>query len=198
MKINNLLKFVGGLFATIIVGAIGSGVWERLLSPALAYTSRSITDFLAKVSESYSDSIYTSAANLYPSVTPKDAISFIFFITYSAAFFLAIRSKRDTRIGRPMYRGMLLAFSGWTGVGYWGIFLAIIAFNSARTQTIQHIQSYSQSRMEIVRPYIGENRYLKLRSDYLRMESKNDFNKFLSELGASFQEAKIPFEKFPQ
>lgn len=194
MNIKNLLKVVAGIVGTILVGAIGSGVWERMLSPALVYASAEITNFLGEVSNTYSDSVYTSAASLYNPFSVRDVVAALFMITFSYTFFSAIRSKRSNKYVDAIYRMMILAFSGWVGIGYWGIFLAATTFSLARLKTVEEIQSYSQSKMEIVRPYVGEARYFHLRSDYLRIRSKADFDRFLVELDESFQEAKIPLE----
>ena len=61
---NNFFKLIIGGIATIILGAIGSGVWEKLLSPLLSSIGGSISSFLSSVSTSYSDSLYSRAANI--------------------------------------------------------------------------------------------------------------------------------------
>ena len=71
MKLGNTAKILLGALGTILFGAIGSGFWERVLSPFLSYLSSSLTTALSSVSKTYSDSIYTSAANLFtPNSTP--------------------------------------------------------------------------------------------------------------------------------
>ena len=65
-----LLQVLGGIAGAIILGAIGSGVWERLLSPALSWLSTSTAALLSSMSSAYEESIYVRAArdatDLYP------------------------------------------------------------------------------------------------------------------------------------
>src|SRR5664280_2405003 len=62
MTFRSAAQIVGGIIAAIILGAIGSGVWERFLAPASDATYRVLVGLISTVSLSYKDSIYEAAA----------------------------------------------------------------------------------------------------------------------------------------
>ena len=62
MKLQTVTKVLGGFAAAILLGAIGSGVWERLLSPLLDGGYRATVDLVSHVSVAYKDNIYLAAS----------------------------------------------------------------------------------------------------------------------------------------
>jgi hypothetical protein len=194
----NLIRAIASLLAAIIVGAIGSGVWERVLSPALSYAAGRITKFLSEISQNYADSLYKSAANLYHVADPRDVSAWISALLCLGLFINALRSKRDNRLIGFMNRVNVNLFTGWVGIVYCLALLVAFLFIIARNKAVEDIQMYVQSQTEIIRPYVGEVEYRRLRSDYLRVESKPDFDKFLSELYASSETANVRIEKFQE
>lgn len=56
------LKIIVGVIATIILGAIGSGLWERFLGPTLDWLTKASIGTIARGYGSYRDLIYASAA----------------------------------------------------------------------------------------------------------------------------------------
>ncbi len=196
MKLNNTIKIILGALATIVLGAIGSGFWEKILSPLLSYLSNLITSTLSSLSSSYSNSIYSRAADLY-SPNASDSLSIIIlFLVFSGLFLSALSSKRENAFIRILHDSAIGPYKGWVGIINSGAMLIIVIFFMSRQATIEQIQSYSVKQMEIVRPYIGEEKYLRLRSDYFRMRSKVDFNHFLEQLYASAKSASVSIDEF--
>ena len=196
MKINGGWKILLGITGTIILGAIGSGVWERLLSPFLSYLSSSLTTAISSISKTYSDSIYTSAANLY-SPNATESIGFvILLISFAWLFVMAIQSKKEHRFIGILHQALVLNYRGWFGIAHCGAIIIVVLLMMSRQATVEKIQSYSYQQMEIVRPFVGEQRYAQLRSDFFRMHTKEDFDRFLSTLYAAGKETNIEIVPF--
>lgn len=196
MNLSRLPKVILGAVATIILGAVGSGLWEKVLSPLLGYFANRITSILSALSSSYSDSIYSQASRLYaPSPSDRMAIV-IMFLIFMGVFVYAVRSKRENVIIKALHQGMAEAFTGWRGIVYSGSFVVLLIFLASRQTTIEEIRSYSTTQMEIVRPYVGEEKYHQLKSRFLRMRSKKDFDRFLHELYSGAPPALVKVEKF--
>jgi hypothetical protein len=191
---NKIIKLFFGALATILLGAIGSGFWEKLLSPLLGYLSKLITSTLSSLSTSYSDSIYAKASNV-TSTNDGAVIIFLFFISLGL-FIYALNSKKENTFIRILHRSANMNFQGWFGIINTGAFFIFAIFLLSTEAAIQQIRMYSVKQMEIVRPYIVEDKYLQLRSEYLRIKTKTDFDKFIDKLNSSAKPASISLEKF--
>lgn len=62
IKKHNALGWVLGILGTLIVGGLGSGVWEVVLKPIFSFLGNGIINFLVQTSSSFSDEIYQSIA----------------------------------------------------------------------------------------------------------------------------------------
>ncbi|QOY53140.1 hypothetical protein [Candidatus Sulfurimonas baltica] len=59
---NSYLKIIAGMLATIILGAIGSGFWERILSPGFDKLQYFVVNKISFFYTGYLDSIYEDAS----------------------------------------------------------------------------------------------------------------------------------------
>ncbi|APJ16773.1 TPA: hypothetical protein ACRTM4_003555 [Aeromonas hydrophila] len=198
MKIYSIIKVIGAGLATILLGAIGSGVWEKLLSPGLKNLSEFTTKSLSSISQTYSDSIYSKASSIENYNQPDVGGILLLIIIFVWILFHALSSKTDNTVVRILHRAMTNQFKGWDGILFSSAFLVLIFFLMATNTTVSEIKKYSVKNMEIVRPYIGESSYLMLRSNYLQMKNEDDFNGFLSEIYAIAKAKKIDIDEFSQ
>lgn len=189
-------KIVAGVFATIILGAIGSGVWERLLSPGLASLGSWLSSFLSSISTSYSNSIYETASTM-GLFDRSGAVGIVFLlIALIMLFFNAIKSKADVSIINTIRLTVKRNFTGWQGIILTGSLVVFTLFTITKSVASQEIKKYAVKNLEILRPYIGENEYHLYKSDYLRIKTKEDFNQFLERLYNSSKKAGVKIEEF--
>jgi len=196
MNIKRGIKLFLGALATIFLGAIGSGLWEKVLSPFLSYLSRFFTSTLSSISSSYATSIYTRAAKLYGSDSPTTVGLALMLLVFSGLFFYALASKKDNLFIQILHRAIIFNFSGWVGLIYSGAFVIVLLFLLSTENTVQAIKNYSHRQLEIIHPYIEEHQYLLLRSQYITMRSRQDFDQFQSKLIALASEKHVSIEKF--
>lgn len=189
------LKAIFALIGSILIGGIGSGVWEKILSPLFNFISNSITTILSFLSSTYSDSLYQSATHVYKTNNPSLLLIYIISILF---FIYALNSKKDNNFINGLVKASKIYIQGWTGVVFAGSLLILSIFFVTRYDAINTIRSYSQQQMEVLRPYIGEEKYLRLRSDYLQIQNKHDFEKFLLNLYKDSESANIKINKFTQ
>ncbi len=74
------VKYVLGIIGAIIIGAIGSGIWEMLLEPFFTLASENIINGISHLSSSLEDSLYKSIARGYSEEMSYFAVSLILFI----------------------------------------------------------------------------------------------------------------------
>lgn len=77
------IKYGLGIIGAIFIGAIGSGIWEVALGPALSFLSDSTIGFLSLVFSSLEDSIYESIAKGYTEESSYMSVVLILLIYFS-------------------------------------------------------------------------------------------------------------------
>lgn len=176
---NRLVKSGGAIASALFLGALGSGLWEKLLSPFASWASTSIVDAISHFSESYQDSIYEMAARKGPSseatvgfavvaVVTLWILTVIFIVTpytrnsYKSAMDIADRSKPAR---------MVLNLNGLFLVAV----LATMFFQMVKLGAVMGVQHRSLNSLEILRPSIGETSYIQLRADFYSMKKKRDY-----------------------
>ena len=192
-----ILKVIGSILAAIILGAIGSGVWEKLLSPAISRLSEFIASTISGISTSYETSIYQRAArdttDLY---SLKIAFLIVLFAGLTLVIFLTTRALSRS-LPHARLRSRLRFFLGVQGLSG-GLALVVLAFISmSKVDAASRIKEASLRSLEILRPSLGETAYYELRSDYYSIESKRDFLSFKAKAlaVASKVSRKVPLQQ---
>lgn len=177
-----ILKILLALLGTIFIGAIGSGVWEKLLSPLFSYSLGGITYLLSKTSEVYEDSIYENASTI--SYEGQSGVMFLFVIMLLgfACIFSSTKSLEHNPFAKTANLMLSTYIKGWSGLVLGATILVFSIFMLSKQSSVFKVRQYSVKSMHIVRPYIGEDSYYKLYSDYLLIKNKDDFDAFLSKI----------------
>ena len=171
------LKYLGALFGTILLGAIGSGVWERMLAPLLNSISNNLTKILSKISVGFSDSLYADAALISGGRWVDESFWKLLFLISIILIIKFLKEKSNK------FSELLNEFTKSVPYIATVIFIFTVGFFLiSRTNSINQINRQSSVNMETIRPYIGEQKYLELRSDYLLIKNEADFDQFQDKL----------------
>jgi hypothetical protein len=186
---NKFFKVVLGVLATIVLGAVGSGLWERMLGPFLDWLTRSTIGLYASAVGTYRDSIYENAAKGLHEEHSLVVHTLIIAMIPLLYYFLLRRHPTETRDPNDPIRLFMRSRKG-----YWVImFLTIIVFfgtvfTSLRIRHINETITYSLASIEIVRPFVGEQKYADLRSRYFAMRTTSDFRAIYEEVVTTAKE----------
>ncbi|MEZ8265141.1 hypothetical protein AB6E22_19005 [Vibrio cyclitrophicus] len=193
---NKIIKICLAFCGTIFVGAIGSGVWEKLLSPMLSYLLGAITYVLSIISSTYEDSIYQNASTV--SYEGQSGVMFLFGMTFLGLACIFSSSKSLEHIAIAKFANMVLSsyIKGWSGLVIGFSLFVFSTFLLSKQTSVFKVRQYSVKSMHIVRPYIGEQSYYKLYSEYLLVKDKNDFDNFLKKIEEYDSNYKIGMEPF--
>ena len=173
-----IAKLIGGIIITILLGAIGSGLWERILSPAIDTIYRGTVSFIASIYACYLDSIYKEASRDLPDIYQKK-IAFL-ILTILACYLIFVSFKYGNWHSSFLNRLVTVTKRQlhFHGMLFGGLIFVLSYFAMAKADYAQEIKSYSFHSMEILRPYIGESEYFYLKSRYYQISSSSDFQKF--------------------
>lgn len=154
---SKLIKGILSIISTIILGALGSALWEVALHPFLSVSVNFFMDLYGK----YSDNVYRYVS------TGGNYLS-----TVSAAYFFMILilllSLGPTR-ARKYFDNLTSSFP--LKIMFFIVFTYVLLsrtyYDSTARTTLRDI--------EIIAPYITESEYKQLRSDFYSMDNRADY-----------------------
>ncbi len=201
-------KWALGICATIVLGALGSGLWDVALKPVFAWIGRAILTGLTFGFASMRDSYYVDVArgqndraSLW--LASVSVIAGIYFFT---AMFAYRRGRRKGRLAAkedwkrieakfPSQEARLAAVDMEAmrlnreieKLERIGILLAVlvISFLLFRVISLEYVSSaasHFEQDFAICSPYISETDRLFIRSQYAQMRSRDDYNRLLQRL----------------
>ncbi|MGD1396438.1 hypothetical protein ACP6IB_26525 [Vibrio harveyi] len=90
---NKFFQWTLGIIGTVLLGALGSGLWELFLADALVFIGKGILSILSSLSSTYLDSLYK---NIWKGsdYSYLHEIYVLTFVTYLMMPILIIRSNR--------------------------------------------------------------------------------------------------------
>ena len=190
MTFSKFAKWTAWLIGTLIIGGLGNGVWEKFLSPFLIFLSEKIINLLSNLSTTYSDALYTSiSSSLFFNTNSRlysAQIIFIALIIIIAHFYVFkfLPDKKIPKVDFVLFFILIL------------ILFFASTFNFSRLSFINNASTNSHMNLEIIRPYIGEQKYLELRSYFFRIKTKKDFDNFEEKIITISNEKNLKLNKF--
>jgi hypothetical protein len=191
----NITRFVLGVLATILLGAIGSGLWDVILKPTLPWLLNISLNIVTFGVQATKDEIYMEIARGAPSASIKMILMFSSAFTaaicvdntlrYSKRYFGKIKEQRNnTGDG-----GIMCDSTSKTG---WKLTLFIAMFSifsfvfllliTARAVYIDDASANMRNAITITAPFLTDKKRLEYLSRIAQMKSRADFEKIYVEL----------------
>lgn len=173
-----IFKWFAVAISTILLGALGSGLWERVFSGFFDNIYRLAVELVANIYSGYLDIIYQEAARDTPDIYLKKIAFQIFIIVSVYLIFSGLKNRKwSSSVVNKKIEDLLNGMYLWAIII--GFYILIISFFSISTFSYSsEVKSYAFHSMEILRPYVGENKYLYLKSQYYQIHSEADFLDF--------------------
>ncbi|MFT7683326.1 MAG: hypothetical protein ACI935_002817 [Moritella dasanensis] len=183
-------KILLGVIVTIVLGAIGSGLWERVLSDSFDQFILWSINVINIIFTSYKDDIYASAATgfheSYALSTYGLIVSLLPVVYYAAVL------RHPSRKANLEETATEVRASHFTSSknGYWfivGLTFTVFAFSlhtNAKMRYTNEVLTYSLRSLDIIEPYIDEHRFKILRSKFYQVKNTQKFEAFYSEINS--------------
>ena len=188
-------KILLGIVGSIILGALGSGLWELCLRDFCIWIGHGILSATTLGITSVRDSFYVEIAK---GRTDRVGIYLVYFgfIFFGALFGLYAAT---TKFGRKL-RSNMSAEVDRIGTLFSGFFLVFLyAFLTVRLISISYttnaIDHYEQV-YAISLPFLSAPERDQVRSDFARMKTKADYVSVLSKLQSKARDHKVDLPKF--
>jgi hypothetical protein len=205
MQLTNRSKVILGIAGTIVLGAIGSGVWELFFSPVFSWLGRGILTIVTLGLDSVRNAIYAGVAKGHREEASLFVYTFLItMILVSPFFFVQIwmiiarrkqeKNKTPEQLAKAQRaRRRVFIFSTF--------FLALVASiiyvrGLMHTYTNAAITHFYQS-LTIVLPYISMEEERQFRSDFARIAKKEDYAELMEKLKARADSRNIKLPQFP-
>lgn len=171
------LTIIGSILGAILLGALGSGLWERVIGPAFDAIYRVAIRLAGSIYSGYIDNLYRDALYDIPNFYQMKIAGLLFFLSGGLVVYLFFPENGCNWL----HTNLLTAFKKGLEIGfYFGamLFSGTGVSLMSRADYLQRINAYSMKSMEILRPYIGEEAYIRLRSDCFQVTSRDGFMSF--------------------
>jgi hypothetical protein len=202
-------KWALGVIGAIFVGAIGSGVWQSLLGPALHGISRWLLDLASLGLASYTTNVYHAIAANNQSVVGIEVLNlvtiiYLFIICGLNAYYL-VGNRENQRLWRNLSgevnpeptitadelkqkimsgqrSGRILAMLIYFSYFFICVFVFTGMFNIVRLSYINSADVHYHQVLRVVSPYLGPHEQAQAESDFAQIASREDYVKVLSRL----------------
>ena len=201
MNIKYYLRIFAGIIGTIFLGAIGSGLWERVIS---AFIDKMVTLSINVINFffiTYKDSLYKEASNgFHEFYSLQIWILALLLLPILYVRVLQIHPANKSRNEQKKTISFKIFIN--SKKGYLSIYavtlvmIVIIIFSTFRYRYINDTVTYSLTSLEIIAPYISKKESLLLRSQYFSITNTKDFMIFNEKVQSIAKENKLNLHTF--
>jgi len=184
MKNKNILKVVGGFIGLIFIGAVGSGVWEKLLSPLWSYLIDKTIRFLSSIFSSFKDLIYFKASQGFHE--EYSLVLLELFLGLMCGIFTSVLITRYMIRNDKVRDGITsLMLSSKEFILFNFLVLALLVttlFIVIKEEYTNKITMKSINSIEIISPFIDIKTSQLLKSEFLSIKKAEDYNNFYKKM----------------
>lgn len=177
MQISINKKHVIYVMGTIVLGALGSGLWDLAIKPSLLFITEFFVDVVLGAFKGIQNSIYVEVASLNREITGRMLLSFGMgglMGVVTALVVRAFRGNRERQKGAPPSKFYAALF---------GLFVFVFSiFTLAQTSYIIGKQNNYLQLKRIVSPYLTEDERLKIDSEFSLIGSLEEYSQLMENM----------------
>lgn len=206
MQFSRWEKIALGLVGSVLLGGIGSGVWELALKPLGQWCGRLALTGATLGSNSVRDSIYREAAKGYHEASALNMFSLTVFVMFAiCSFALGVangkrRASKDKHVLaseiamlEPEEKASFLEkkikllrrklyISELVVIGFGVLLASIQLVDLLKLEQANAAYTYFAQSMAICRPYIGDQQAQVMQSRFAAINGRNDYLKLADDL----------------
>jgi len=186
-------RWVAYGLASVLLGGIGSGVWEYVLRPALTGGTSLLLNLATLGSHAFKDDLYREVALGYQETPSLTLLANFTGMLLAVVLILLARrvglrdpssrlSRTATAIGRSKLTVMLVLF-----------LVGALSVDAIRQGYVNGAIAYYKQMSSVVAPYQDETQARTLRSRFALVQSKADYDALIQALQATATRAGVRF-----
>jgi len=173
---------------------LGSGAWEKLVSPFFSYVGRLLIQTISAINTTYEDSIYLSAVREVPEIYSSKIAMLIILIVGMWILIVQVKPYYSKSLEAMPIVFKKIESLHWLFLGF--LLVGFSFYNMSRINYAQNVRAYSIMSMDILRPYFDEQQYWLMKSQFLLVKTKNDFDLYRQMLIDGSKEADVELPEF--
>jgi len=202
---------------TVFLGALGSGLWETVVSPVFTFAGRQLIQLLSQISQAYSDSLHSRIGLDGVQSLGRLPHSLAFFASilapwslYLASDLLVTRASRHlpagnesaTKVSLEDIQGQLkkthdLSVHLRRFCFWFAILCGLFSFHASNQASYSYTASrYVERAIDILAPSLTEVERLTFRAKYRAVETADDFARLYDALNSSAAKHDVKLPKF--
>jgi len=193
-------KWLRAILATlgaILVGAVGSGVWESKLGPVLRAIRIGILDLISLTFKNYKDHVYHRIGLANTSVVDLLTLGVLCFFIAVVGF---MKTEYDlTPESSPQPSPNKRAFYFWFGYSVYFAMVLVVLLGSFTAAQMSYVESaivhYNQA-LRIASPYMDMQQRLQIDADFAQVRNRQDYVTILEKLHKIAQDHGQKITKF--
>lgn len=206
-------KYLWWAFGTVVIGALGSGFWEKVLNPFLNWFIPSVFSLAQIISRSYGSTIIREVAKGFHEAGNLYILEFVllFVLLYLSNSYRTIKrefselrvqeskgnpdnsNSTQENAGECLKRMETKLFKLKVNLYFLAVIFSVLFFQMV---TINYLATNMQQKMRIIRPYVSEMEFYRLESDCSAMRDIDDYKLLNSKITSIAQRenlnAKLP------
>lgn len=191
-------KKLAWLMSTLLIGALGSGLWEAVLKPSMLWFGTFALDVATLGLNSLRDSMYLEVAK---GTCERAALATYSMITGAACGLLIgtvliayqRRKKKETKKNEQYGKDTKAL---WPVVTVTLMFVTIIFFQSYRVSYISRAASHVEQMIAIVSPYLSPEQLSIYRSKFALVSNRGEYISLVTELHRIAQDNSVKAPRF--
>jgi hypothetical protein len=212
IKNNKIIQWSLRLIGVIILGAIGSGVWQIIGDPLLSIITKTFIDAINFITNTYKDGIYIEAARgLHENPATKLYILVFTFPPFFALVFILSKksakkdvvkleveaqSKHDDKTEQLEFQIEALNKQIKNGerVIFFSVILLIMMSIHSATQTsyTNKVITYVENTLDRLAPYESHENIIMLRAEFREIYTAEDYYKLYNKLERKLKVHDLP------
>jgi hypothetical protein len=199
--VNPKVKWLVGITGALLLGALGSGLWEYVLQPAFGWAGSAALDVGTLGLERYKDGVYQEIARGNPQNISVFLLSltiflFVAFLGVVTGFVAGVRQFRKESLSEE---GEIATPSRTTfRIGVAAIVFAAgwMAISSARAGYVNRAQVHYEQLLATTAPHMATEERVGSRSAFAQIQSREDFITVLSTLNEIAHKNRLEIPEF--
>lgn len=210
VRVFSMKKTIITVLGTIVLGAIGSGLWDLVLSDFIAWVGGGVLSLFSSLFKGYLDLLYDNVGkgSIYPLVREPFVIIFSFLIVLPIAFTLRLK-KRIQRLKHQVssedsydnvdpgseidkidrhFKFMVLPY-----VAFVFVFVTMQLWQGLYSHSAS---SFAERSVVIVSPFINEQEFKEINAQYRAIDTAEKFYAFHKRIEEIAAKNKIELPEF--
>jgi hypothetical protein len=195
-----LLRGFAGIVGAIVLGAIGSGLWERCFSKLLDLIVNATVNVMSALSGAYKSAIYIEAAKGFHEYSSLFLHSiFLTMLPLAYLFLLWRHPYKKKEKEKDHIKDFIRSRAGFYTLAVL-TFAVLITFllDLTRVSYVNRVATFAHQSLAVIAPCTSDDTIKKLRADYHSMQNAEDFATFRRNIGIIAKKNKVKLPEFSE